>query len=221
MRDAVRIGILNLLFLWSFIPNALASGRQTPVKHDPLIDPVMNYEESGHDFSATLWNVAQKYHLPIGLDLEAPLKPKLIFVHVSGGLVADVLNAVVAQEPNYKWVEVDGVVNVMPRQNPASMLDLQISNFRVTNATLFDVHAAIVSLPEVRAWLDRNRLEENSPMAMDVLIGKGFQWPRISVNLHNASMREILNKIVSLSGFSSWTVGRWGQQDQYFIISVS
>jgi hypothetical protein len=164
----------------------------------------------------------QRYTVSWGMDLEASLKSGLISVHISRGTVADVLNAIMAQESNYKWVEINGVVNVIPKQNMNSILDVKIALFHVRDANGFDIHRVIVSLPEVKRWLGQNHLAERTPTVVDVLVGRnGAALSKISLELQRVTLRQILNKIVRSPGFRSWTVGRWGAKNQYLSIGVS
>jgi hypothetical protein len=188
---------------------------------NPAAQPVSSYEDNGYEFSIALDHLAQKYKMPIGMDLETPIERQSVSVRIPQGTVGDVLNAIIAQEPGYKWAEVNGVINVMPEVNPNSILDLQIAHFHVRNADSFGIHTAIVSLPEVKRWLRQNHLTERTAFAIDILVGKdGYSPPRVSLNLRNVTLGDIMNKIVRLPGFHSWSVGRWGEENRYFGIMV-
>ena len=188
---------------------------------DPAAKPVSNYEDVGYQFSIALDHLAQKYTMPIGLDLEIPVERQSVSVRVPRGTVADILNAIIAQEPSYKWAEVNGVINVMPEANPNSVLDLQIAHLHVKDADFSEIDTAIASLPEVKRWLEQNHVTENTATVLDILIGKdGYNPRRVSLDLRDVTLREIMNRIVRLPGLHSWSVGRWGEKNQYFGIVV-
>jgi len=216
-----RVAVAFASLLSAFASNGHASQGKKSSAIDPAAKPVSNYEDVGYQFSIALDHLAQKYTTPIGLDLEIPVERESVSVRVPRGTVADILNAIIAQEPGYKWAQVNGVLIVMPEVNPNSIVGLQIAHFHVRNADLFGIHTAIVSLPEVKKWLEQNHLTERTAFAFDMLVGKdGYNPPRVSLNLRNVTLRDIMNEIVRRPGFHSWSVGRWGEKNQYFGIAV-
>jgi hypothetical protein len=143
-------------------------------------------------------------------------------VHISKGTVADIFSAIVDDAPSYKWSEQDGVVNVLPRESMNSVLDLHISRFTVKNATSIKVREAIDTLPEVEAWLKQNGVVDRSPIDIDVFArtrGKPA-LPRVSLRLHNLTLRELLNGVVRKTPLSGWTVSRYGESAQYLYIQI-
>ena len=213
-----KIAFAFALLLWVFVSSGYASHDK---KSDPAAQQVSDYEDSGYDFSITLDHLAQKYGIPTGIDTEIPIENQPVSVHVHRGTVADVLNAIVAREPGYKWLSLNGVIDVMPKESANSILDIRIARFRVKKATFFDIHTAIASRPEVKKWLKQNHLTERTPMAIDILVGKnGAGLSHVSLDLRDVTVREILNKIAVSPGFRSWIVGRWGDKNQYLSIGV-
>lgn len=187
-----------------------------------LAQPVNEFKDSGHDFSTTLSYLSQKYKLRMGIDLEAPLKRATIGVNVAHGTVRDALQAIVAQEPGYRWGVVDDVINVTAKQDRDSVLDVEVARFQVANVNTFGIHKAIVSLPELESWLTQNGVRENSPTYVEIIVGKnGLGLPRASLDLKRTTLRAILNSVVGSPGFRSWTVARWGPNGQYLSIGVN
>ncbi len=204
------------------VSNSQVSKPAHAARVDPLTRQVRNYQNTAYDFLTALDDFALKCGVPTGIDLELPVKHRSISVNVSRGTVVDVLNTIVAQEPSYKWAKVNGVVNVMPEENPNNMLDLRIASFHVRNADSSGIHAAIVSLPEVKEWLEQNHLTERTPNYTDIIVGKNrYVMPRLSLDLHNMTLREISNRILTSRRFHSWVVARWGEKNQYLSIAVN
>jgi hypothetical protein len=112
------------------------------------------------------------------------------------------------------------VVNVMPKRNANSILNLRIAHFQVHDANKFALHQAVVSLPEVRAWLAQNQLTEHTPYGMLGPIGAMRQLPVVSLEMNNLTLREIMNRIVKEPGFSGWLLARYGEQNQYLEIHI-
>jgi hypothetical protein len=202
--------------------NSEGSGEAKAGKVDPLAQEVINYQDSGYDLAITVGHLADKYGLRTGIDTEIPLpQDQRISVDVPKGTVADVLDRILAQEPDYKWAAVDGVVNIEPRQNGNSILDLRIREFRVSNTNAMGLHEAIVSCPEVKKWLSDNHLVDRTTISIIAAVGKGFSFPELSLSLRGASLRAILKRIVRSPGFHSWGVGRWGENSEYIYIGVN
>jgi len=103
--------VILIDFSWS------CSASQPPkyAPDGPLNQMVSNYEESGHDLEATVNELGEKYRVPVDVDLEALSDRHPTAIKVSRGSVANVLNAIVAQQHGFKWAEVNGVVNIGPQ----------------------------------------------------------------------------------------------------------
>lgn len=222
MGHMFRADKIALVFLLLYpAPNSQVPQSADAAKADPLTKQVRNYQDTA-DFSTALDDFARKCGIPTGIDLQMPLKQRPLSVDVSQGTIVDVLNAIVAQEPSYKWAKVNGVINVMPEENANNILDLRIAYFHVRNADFNDIHTAIVSLPEVKTWLEQNHLTEQTAFVIDILIGKnGYSPPRVSLKLRDVTLRDIMNRIVKSPGFRFWSVSRWGERNQYLSIVVN
>jgi len=214
--------IASALLLLYTVSNGQVSRAGDVARVDPLTKQVRNYQDTAYDFLTALDDFTRTCGVPTGIDLEMPLKQRRLSVDVSRGTVIDVLNAIVAQEPSYKWVKVNGVINVMPEEHENSILDLRIPHLQLANADSSGVHAAIVSLPEVKEWLEQNHLTERTPNYMEIIVGKNRDvMPRVSLDLHDMTLREILNRILKSCRFHSWVVARWGEKNQYLSIGVN
>jgi hypothetical protein len=188
----------------------------------PLGQQVSNYEDSGHDFETTVNDLRQQYRLRVGLDLETQPDRRPLSIRVLRGNVADVLNAIVAQESGFTWAEINGVVNIGPRRQKNSLLDVRVAQFHITNAGFDQIPRAIDSLPELKLWLQDNHLS-NGPAVFSVTgavsPGQPFK-PLVSLDLQDVTLREILNGIAQSHGYSSWIVSRYGEKNQYIMIST-
>lgn len=199
-----------------------ASRGTKPALKALLSQKVSNYEDSGHDFPTTINDLMQKYRVPAGIDLETLSDRRPISVTVPQGTVADVLNAIVAQEPGFKWAEEDGAVNIGPQQNDNSVLNVHIAHFYIRRANLYEIKPAIVSLPEVKKWLEDNQLtqeRETESVIGAVSPGKPFK-PLISLDLQDATLRAVMNRIITSPGYGSWIVSRYGEKNQHMMIGI-
>jgi hypothetical protein len=220
MRHANSIGMLCLVLLTLLACNASRSPKYAT--DGPLSQDVSNYEDSGHDFETTVDDLREKYRLRVGLDLETPPDRRSLSVKVLRGNVADVLNAIVAQEPGFKWAEVNGVVNIGRRRQRNGLLNVRIAQFHIKDARYDQVDRAIDSLPEVKNWMQDNHLTRG-PAAFVVIggVGPGQPFkPLVSLDLRKITLREILNGIAQSYGYSTWILSRYGEKNQYIMIST-
>jgi hypothetical protein len=208
--------LLGLCFLSSGCTRR--GGANSP--QDPLAQAVRNYQIGGPDFALLIGQVLRGYGVPFGIELNREVKQRAISVKVSEGTVADVIGAVVAQAPGYRWAEVNGVVDVIPQDVSDSVLELRIARFSVKNAAAEDIRPAVVSLPEVKAWLAQNHVVERS-FGTPLFPAQRAGLPRISLDLSNVTLREILNRVVKEANFHEWLVARYGDRNQYLEISIT
>jgi hypothetical protein len=223
MRRANKLTIIPIVFSSIFLSSCGTFQAPKYAADGPLNQKVNGYEESGHDLEATVNELRQKFEVPVGMDLEALSDRHAIAVNVPRGNVADVLNAIVAKQHGFKWAEVNGVVNIGPQRETNSILELRIAHFRVDDARYDRVHDAIVSLPEVKAWLDDNHLTASKASIVIGAVSPGRPFkPLVSLELQDATLREILNRIVKYPGYSAWTISRGedGERKQYLIIGI-
>lgn len=221
-RRATTLALATAALL-ALLGVAVAEAIPSPVQN-PLRREITGYKNGQSDFFGALQEASYKYGVPLGIEADAQGEDaKDISVSIPQGTVADIFNALVQQAPNYKWVETGGVVNVIPRrQNGNSVLDIAIARFRATNATPDAIHSAIISLPEVKAWLNQNQLVERGFHTPSILVGKDGKTdqPRVSLSLKNMTLRQIMDTIVKKSGFHVWFVGRYDDHRQYLSISI-
>jgi hypothetical protein len=221
-RDSTKIMVLSfvvaILIGISMDPHyvrAAASHRRTD-------EGVADYQDSGTDIVQLLSRVSDKFKIPLGIELNKELPHQMVSVHVPKGTVADIFSAIVDAAPGYTWTEQDGIVNILPRERSNSVLDLHISRFTVKDATSIQVREAIDALPEVEVWLKQNGVVDRSPIDIDVFArtrGKPA-LPRVSLRLHNLTLRELLNGVVRKTQLSGWTVSRYGEGAQYLNIQI-
>jgi hypothetical protein len=184
---------------------------------DPLCQRVETYEGSAPNFALITGSVLQRYGIPSGLELNKGFEYRAISVRVVHGTVANVLDAIIAQAPDYKWLDTDGVVNVIPKRDAKSILNLRLAHFRAQNADVAELSQMIASLPEVREWLVENRVTERS---VHGLLGPVAPPVEVSLDLRNLTLRELLNSIVKQPGVSGWSFSRYGDHGQYLQISI-
>jgi hypothetical protein len=222
-RDFLKFSALGLVVVIllgvSISPNYFeAAGSQSHTGQG-----IADYQDSGTDMIQLLSRASDKLKIPVGIELDKELPSQIVSVRVSKGTVADVFSALVNRLPDYRWVEQDGVIDILPLHSSNGVLDLHIRRFQVKNATPINVREAVDALPEVQAWFKQNGIVDRSPMNLDVLAptrGKPA-ISHVSLSLSNVTLREILNSIVRKPPLSGWVVSRYGQGAQYLNIQIN
>jgi hypothetical protein len=206
--------IATVLWCANISRGVCASSQQSPLGRE-----VADYADSGSDFSQVLFRSARQFGVPIGVVLNGrEVFPPTISIRVSRGTVADVFNGIVGQESSLEWAELNGVVNVTPRESSNSILDVKVAHLVLKDATMEDVRQAIASIPEVKAWLVQNKVSERS--VLSIPIAENSDQPRISVDFEGVPLRQIMNTIVKAPGMHAWSIVRYGKDRQYLNIGI-
>ncbi len=147
-------------------------------------------------------------------------------------VVKDLLDEVIKYDSRYQWNETNGVVNVSPK-NDYPIMDVRIAEFKIdilfpaprlpiTKDTQFpilnELEKKLIETKEFQAYLKERNLLARTPNADKHgfmccgFVGKPVQT-RISIDLKNATVREILNEIVRQRGFG-WTYQEFNVIDE-------
>jgi hypothetical protein len=149
--------------------------------------------------------VAWAARIPIGY--EAPEDetwqpaPPTSTINVEGQTVEQVLDAIVAQQPRYRWSEDDGVIHLRPKTavvDPNNILNRAVETFVLEGTTLQqaqrDLHFNL--RPELR----QGAIAGSGPAPTAL----GLR--RFSVNVSETTVLGVLDAIVKAHGASSWHV---------------
>jgi len=173
-----------------------------------------------------LSELASKYGIPIGLEtikedgLESEEK---ITIDVPEGTIKDVLDAIIQAAPRYEWEVVDGVINVLPKENRDSflkgILDTSIKEFTIKpGQSKISVRGAITNLPEVKEKLKAANV---SPLNLEFVSTEFAKLSEsFSLDARNKTVRSILNQIIRKSNAKYWLVSRFGKKQEFLIINL-
>jgi hypothetical protein len=187
----------------------------------------MSFVGSTNDLSTPLRRLAGTCHLPIGFEASAPDTTSLSSgegfraarVSVEKGTWRDVLNALVGAAPAYIWEEVDGVVNVSPREKEDSLPNVAVRSFEVENLNSNDALRRLTNTREVQRWLKRTGLEQKDFSTFPIT--DGGRSRTLSLALANVTVKTILNAILTGSGRYYWTYFRYGRDNRFFSLTSS
>lgn len=125
-------------------------------------------------------------------------------------VIKDLLDQIVETDSRYKWKEYSGVINIFS-ENDYSILETRIPEFKVENEYPWKMDELLVQTKEFQSYLRERNLIDKIPDPDNKLgflfigfIGKPDPRQKISIDLKNATVREILNEIVRKKGYGIW-----------------
>ncbi len=158
----------------------------------------------------TLSSIAQ---VSIGFQKDLESKdPTLISMTIRKGTVRDALEAFIKANSHYKWETIGNVINIVPKNNPDSLLEVMVNNFRFDDTNLRDLGLAIGELPEIATRLREMRLTHPK-----MLLAFGSPPPahQFSIDLPPSTLRDILNELLRRNYTRFWVVKRSGNNSEY------
>lgn len=169
---------------------------------------IENYTMTSDTMVQALNRMARDFRVPMGIewvqDAATTHPVQQSWRHTK---VYDVIQSLVSAYPGYECQVVDGVVHVYDREllnDPSNPLNLRVSSFEAEKEWV-----ALASL-RLRNMLQplvhhRDPPPPGSGEAGSFLAGMGGER-YVTVKLKNASVREVLNKLVLSAGETNWVV---------------
>jgi hypothetical protein len=132
--------------------------------------------------------------------------------NVQGRKVVDFLKSLTTAEPRYQWTQTDGVLNLVPVQEPV-LLRTPISEFAAQDANVWELIEALKKNPDFQDSCKNLNFVERSPE--NFFFGR-FRKPvppalRFSFRLRHLTVRQILNEIVKRDGI--WHYHEFSRRD--------
>lgn len=189
------------VFLFSSLAEADAQQLNDPSTEQRLAQRVVEFDNHGEPLIPTLLKIAADYSLPMGVERVVPeAVERPIDIHLRGGTVADLLTLCIRQISGYTWAVKNGAVDVFgarEESDPANLLNFVIPSFEVQH------QLAEAASDHLRTVLVLTVLKPRG------VVGSypGSVEPggrRISLALRRPTVREALNRIVTLGGDSVW-----------------
>lgn len=176
-----------------------------------LDEPVEAFDNAGKALVPTLQDIAVAYHVPMGIEKVTPAALSIgLQIHLGRGTLAALLDQCVSQLPDYAWKVEEGAVFVYgPNEiaNVANLFSMRIEDFSVVNETLNDANNRLR-----RLVFSAPAPSTSSSPARAVGVGGdspgigGLEQKRFDFKMKNASVREILSRIVALSAAGGQSV---------------
>jgi hypothetical protein len=142
-----------------------------------------------------------------------------VTVAVRNTNVKDLLEDAIRADPPYEWHLTDGrIIDIYPRNKNERFLDVLVPRFKIQDKTRSVALYELTQTPAFGRMLTNLNAKLRTPIS-----GPGnFSelGPKISIELQNTSLREILNTIVIASHGSAWSAVRYGDHLQYLSLGV-
>lgn len=222
--------ILVILILATSIPNLATNAfAQSEVvkQHKNAADIVVtDLRLEAKNINQALAEVAYKYNVPISLEAatdEDFLKSRQVTVQVTSGKIADVLDSIVKQKPAYTWEVSETSIRVFPRsdfRDPLlqTLLELRIGRFVLPKRSAkLTFRQTLSGRPELKTLLASynvsSSIEAFSPYDIAPFADD------FSLDVENATVRSILDSIITNSPIKYWFISRNGEKRQYLVIN--
>ena len=205
MRFNFLVCVLAFFLLGSFSYSANAQQSSKPLKAKLSIT-VTDYDNQQKPLIQTLLAVARDHHIPMGIERvvrEAVEKP--ITVKLKKGTVASILNECMKQLPNYTWSIQNEIVQIWTgneNKQSSNLLNSIIPSFEITNRSLDHANFMLRGM----LFNQINPPPKSGSGVAGSYIGNTAltEGKKITLKVRNASVRSILNQLVSLHGEAVW-----------------
>ena len=223
MRKTTCLAILACCLIAVLSVSHIPSSGQTPAcGRQPTVEDLLNRSINLHQTNGTLIlaidTLAGDHGVPIGI--ESSLFDKNDFdltINVDNAKLKDVLDMIVQQQPDYRWEERDGVINLMPVKSRdefvEELLNTQIHYFAPQKGLdQFGIRDAIIDLPEVQRLLKAKGVK-----ALRIAY---YYHPRpypddLDLSMSETDVRGVLNKVVRETEYKTWGVTRSGDHLEF------
>jgi hypothetical protein len=222
MKKQLTIGIA-VCWLVTFI-TAYAGATVPQGSKNSLLSQRMELHLRKATLMYALSTLAVDYRVPIGIEYSpADKNEEKLDLDTKNGSLREILDAIVKQEPLYRWELVDGVVNFVPisGEDPffETLLNTPISHYDPGKWTIkFQLRDAIENTPEVKKLLESKNVE--LAKYRDYAYKPSIYTPKDPPDLRmsNTTVRQILNRIVKVSEHKRWAIGwRQGEKNVFSI----
>ena len=198
MRSAIAVGVLVCLFA---IP--ATSGQASPLASELPSRPVASFDVRGLNLIDALLQLGQERQVPIGIEyIDAAAFRSRITLHVRNSTLGALLDAITHGQ-GYRWLIHDGVVMVTHDGEPQgrrNLLNTRIPEFAIDKeVTLQD---ASLKLLGALYWA----LNPHSAGIIGDYPGGNLKFRVGPLRMGNATVRQILNRIVSQRRNGAWVV---------------
>jgi hypothetical protein len=144
-----------------------------------------------------LQNVSRKYNVVIGMEGVVYKTDPKISLDFSGGMVADLLNAIVAEAPDYRWQNDDGIIHVFRSGAPAPLAKLVLNYPGASQKDRYEIWRELQTLPEYVGWMKSNQCRSWGQIRrMDFRLNDG----PVDIPAGHMTVAQLLDQVAKKSG---------------------
>jgi hypothetical protein len=198
-KRIVQLGVLLMIICAS---SAYVPGQQTSAPSSKKLNKIV----FDGDMASLLSHLAANHNVNIGFETDPLVRRPSVKIDVWFNTLEDVLDAIVQAEPKYQWRNLNGFIDVYPREASCPLLDTVINGLQVNNIDWAGASQALTNLPEVQSQLEAIRLERRD--LTNLLQGADVNL--FSLTLENVTLRQALHEITKKSRNSFWMFQRHG-----------
>lgn len=180
-------------------------------------DKVGAFNVQGVSAYEALQNVSRKYNIVIGLEGYVYKTDPKISLDFSGGTVADLLNAFVAQAPDYRWQNDDGIIHVFRNGGPALLASVELNYPGASGKRRYDIWREIHTLPEYVDWMKSYQCRAFDPSRLEDF---RFDDGPIDIAAGKITVAQLLDQVAKKSGDGFWAVLQSDPSDGACHVSV-
>jgi hypothetical protein len=211
MKTTSYVAGLRLLFVLSML---LALFQVTTVGQEVSQPRRLRLIDYNGDLRMLVAQLPKSFDVTIGFEMDSRQPQAAARVMLTNPTVDDVIAAIVQNNPNYTWRRHSNTIEILPSNDAASFLDAQVDSFQVSEATADDAVRDLLKLNEVQAVLAQAGLR-----LAPLIENTKTVSTKISLDLANVSIRQVLNNIASACGSQFWVLQRVGPRNEFFSIS--
>jgi hypothetical protein len=216
----VRTKSLRFLFIFLFSVMASLSGFQSNAQsiEETLKQKVNSFELENVTLRRCFEELTARYDFVIGFESlpELPNQSNTINVKLENGTVRDVLDALIAQDPRYRWSASEQAINVHPIVGNQTWMTTVIGHFKVDNVNRYEALDALLNSREIQTQFARAPFRRGELRSLPGVADSDLL--RFSLDLQNATPRSILNAIAKADHSGVWMYVRYGKNSEYFSI---
>jgi hypothetical protein len=202
-RSNLGLASLLILLVCSSLPYFQPTGMAAPLAKQ-------KFQNLGDAVSGIQFLFVTK--IPIGLETFPPKASETdIVLDLNHKTVAEILDNLISQRPDYTWTQADGFYDIFPRAKEESLSQVTIRTFSLTEASPRAASDRINDIAEVQAWLTSRGLTRTT-------LTSGVPWPRsthpITFTLTNVPFRSVMNRLANEVGDTRWDIERGDPQSK-------
>lgn len=203
----------NLCYVLGFIGMFILSFESLTLCQDnakvDILRERVSIQVSNQSLLATLRSLARQNHIPIGVEFPEDAggqsnQEGKISIDLQQEPLGAVLDEIFRRQSSFRWVVIDGVVNILPQAPYKSILDTKVSYFKASGLDREEFEMAVYALPELRDSLKRLGCSPGFVMATKPV---RTDAPKISIDLKDTTVRNILNTAAKTTYF--WSAVFW------------